>query len=252
MHRQWIKSWRRKLDSSIWKMPPLYMRVFEWIIHSVNHEENSIPTPSGQLKILPGQRITSLRQIAEGVSYFEYGVERVPNIKTIKSILDWLESNGKCTVESNAKGTLITVINWNTYNSQGAEKVTQKEQEKVTQSKHGLDTNKNDKNEKNKNKAELLEICKSWKAYVEMRKMIKKPMTDYAMNLRVKDLFKLMEKGEDPIAVLNQSVSSSYQDLYPVKNKQEPTPHQHKQEKTGVVSDDHKRALERLRAEGYE
>ena len=105
-----------------------------------------MPTPSGALDILPGQRITSLRQIADGVSWYEYGVVRTPNTKTIKTILDWLESNGQCSVESNAKGTVITVANWSTYNSKSQEKVTQKEQAEVTQSKRGSDTNNNDKN----------------------------------------------------------------------------------------------------------
>lgn len=72
---------------------------------------------------------------------------------------------------------------------------------------------------KENNKVELLEICQAWKAYIEMRKLIKKPMTDYAMQLRVNDLFKLMAKGEDPLAVLNQSISNSWQDLYQVKDK---------------------------------
>lgn len=63
----------------------------------------------------------------------------------------------------------------------------------------------------------MLEICVAWKAFVEMRKIIKKPMTPYAMKLRVNDLFKLMSEGFDPIAVLNQSTASNYQDLYPLK-----------------------------------
>ena len=127
-------------------MPPLYHRVWAWIMLSVNHERKTIPTPSGNIEISPGQRITSLRQVADGVSWYEYGVLRTPNIKTIKTILDWLESNGQCIVESNAKGTVITVINWDTYNMPSTEKVTQKEQMEVTQSKHGPDTNNNDKN----------------------------------------------------------------------------------------------------------
>ena len=134
------------MTSPIWMMPPLYNRVWTWIILSVNHETKTVPTPSGALDILPGQRITSLRQIADGVSWYEYGVVRTPNTKTIKTILDWLESNGQCSVESNAKGTVITVANWSTYNSKSQEKVTQKEQAEVTQSKRGSDTNNNDKN----------------------------------------------------------------------------------------------------------
>lgn len=71
--------------------------------------------------------------------------------------------------------------------------------------------------ETTKEKGEMFEICIAWKAFVEMRKAIKKPMTEYAMELRAKDLQKLKDQGHDPIAVLNQSTSSNYQDLYPPK-----------------------------------
>ncbi len=68
----------------------------------------------------------------------------------------------------------------------------------------------------------LLEICQAWKAYIEMRIKIKKPMTPYAMKLRIKDLIRLAEQGEDPIAVLNQSTAADWQDLYPVKDRGSP------------------------------
>ena len=75
------------------------------------------------------------------------------------------------------------------------------------------------KKKEKKETVELLPICAAWKAFVEMRKKINKPMTDYAMKLRVKDLVKFMEAGHDPIEVLNQSVCSCWQDLYAVKEK---------------------------------
>jgi phage replication O-like protein O len=65
----------------------------------------------------------------------------------------------------------------------------------------------------------LLPLCRAWKAFVEMRKKIKKPMTEYAMELRVGDLRKLVDQGEDPVKVLDQSTGSDWQDLYPVKDK---------------------------------
>lgn len=148
MHSGYILSWRKKIRSDVWKMPPMYMRVFEWIIHSANHEKKVIPTPAGALTVEPGQRVTSLRQIAEGVAYFEYGVERIPNTKTISVILDWLKSNGMITLESNAKGTVVSVIKWNTYNVEPVKKVTQSKQPEVTEILHGPDTNKNEYNEK--------------------------------------------------------------------------------------------------------
>ena len=57
----------------------------------------------------------------------------------------------------------------------------------------------------------------AWDGYLEMRKRIKKPMTDYAMKLAVGELGKLRDAGQDPEAVLNQSTMKSWQGLFEVK-----------------------------------
>lgn len=57
----------------------------------------------------------------------------------------------------------------------------------------------------------------AWSGYVEMRKRIRKPMTDYAMTLAVKDLEALRDAGHDVDAVLNQSTMKSWQGLFEVK-----------------------------------
>lgn len=121
----YAKSWRKELHSDVWLMPPVYHRVWYWLRLNVQHEAYLFPTP-GKLGIwvLPGQRITSLRQIAEGVSWKEWGVEKVPNTKTIKAVLDWLVAQEMVTVESNNKGTLISLVNWSSYNYPVTEKVT--------------------------------------------------------------------------------------------------------------------------------
>jgi len=121
----YVKSFRKELCSEIWDMPPIYHRVWYWIRLNVQYETYLFPTPGKfGIWVLPGQRITSLRQIAEGVSWKEWGVVKIPNSKTIKAILGWLENQEMVTVESNTKGTLISVVNWNSYNGSTVEKVT--------------------------------------------------------------------------------------------------------------------------------
>ena len=150
MHRGYIKLWRKNKTSLVWQMPPLYGRIWSWLLLSVNYEAKTIPSPTGPITVNPGQRITSYRQIAEEVAWYEYGILKTPNTKTIKTVLDWLESNGQCTAESNAKGTVITVTNWDTYNGHDSVEVTEKEQPEVTESKRGADTNKKVKKEPKK------------------------------------------------------------------------------------------------------
>lgn len=60
----------------------------------------------------------------------------------------------------------------------------------------------------------------TWQQFEEMRKAIKKPLTPYAAHLVTLELQKIRGKtGHDPIAVLNQSIANSWQDVYPLKEK---------------------------------
>lgn len=131
------KSYRKELHSDVWMMPPIYHRVWYWLRLNVQHEIYLFPTrETFGIWVLPGQRITSLQQIAEGVKWAEWGKEKVPNKKTVKAVLDWLEAQGMVTVESNAKGTLISIVNWHSYNDSPSEKVTAKSNSQGTRSGH--------------------------------------------------------------------------------------------------------------------
>lgn len=56
----------------------------------------------------------------------------------------------------------------------------------------------------------------TWSAYLEMRKTIKKPATIYAQKLIIGKLAKMRD---DPNKVLEQSISNSYQGVFPLKEE---------------------------------
>lgn len=56
-----------------------------------------------------------------------------------------------------------------------------------------------------------------WDGYVEMRKRIRKPMTDRARKLVVNELQRLMAKGHDLSAVLDNSTRNNWVDVYEPK-----------------------------------
>ena len=58
-----------------------------------------------------------------------------------------------------------------------------------------------------------------WHAYVVMRIRQKKPLTPFARSMAIAKLEKLKAEGHHPAAVLAQSVFSSYQGLFPVKEQ---------------------------------
>jgi hypothetical protein len=76
----------------------------------------------------------------------------------------------------------------------------------------------------------LSELEKTLESFFEMRRKIKKPATPYAKTLILKELEKLALNDDSlKIAILNQSIRNSWQDVYPLKTdarnpKKETTP----------------------------
>jgi hypothetical protein len=61
----------------------------------------------------------------------------------------------------------------------------------------------------------------AWNDWAEHRIAVKAPMTDRAAELCIKKLAKMRDAGQDPVAVIEQSVmSGKWTDLYPVKPDQ--------------------------------
>lgn len=60
--------------------------------------------------------------------------------------------------------------------------------------------------------------AEAWKGYEDMRVRIKKPMTDRARKLVIKELEKLRDVGHDPAAVLDRSTVKGWTDVYPLKD----------------------------------
>lgn len=60
----------------------------------------------------------------------------------------------------------------------------------------------------------------NWDAFIEMRKKtVKKPPTDFALFLVLKELYALKDAGHDPLACLNQSIVNGWCDVYALKAK---------------------------------
>jgi predicted transcriptional regulator len=144
----YIKDYRKELQSDIWMMPPLYHRVWQYLKYKVNHNPAKIPMEDGNFfTINPGQHLSSVRGIAEGVGYYEGLKWKSPNPKTISTILSWLEKQGMITIDrgrGNRQYTLITLLNWEEHQSK-TEEGNKKETGSGEGKKQLADINKNDK-----------------------------------------------------------------------------------------------------------
>lgn len=60
--------------------------------------------------------------------------------------------------------------------------------------------------------------AEAWNAYLEHRKKLKKPLTNYAMNLAVQKLQKIVADGHKPEDVINEAILKGWLTFYPPKN----------------------------------
>lgn len=221
-----IKDYRQELESDIWLMPPLYHRVWQWLKYNVNHEDSNVPMRDGSsVLVLKGQRLTSIRKISEGVAWYERGILKEPNPRTISEILKWLTKREMITVsngKSNSQYTLITLTKWGLYqkkeNESNSESNAQSNR-KTTVKQQSVHTNKNDKNKNISSFTNNQELIETIESFIEMRKSLKKPMTDNAIKLMLNKLKKLSADEITQIEILNNSIFGSWTDIYEIKQQ---------------------------------
>lgn len=154
---------RKIIESEIWEKPPLYMKVWIYILSKVQHK------PYKNLD--RGQTFISIPEIIEACSYkVGFRVEK-PTKKQIFGILEWLRNPYEGVNEGNngggmiattkvTHGMLLEVLNYSFYqdpknyegNTEGSMKVTTNEQRRERQGNNNNKNDKNDKNVKNDNK----------------------------------------------------------------------------------------------------
>lgn len=105
----WIKLHRKIRDNWIWEDPEK-LRAWIDILLMVNREDRSIPFNGKMIVVKKGQKLTSIVQLSERWGWSRHRVYR---------FLDLLKQDNMCTADGTANGTLITVVNWDLYQSVG-------------------------------------------------------------------------------------------------------------------------------------
>ena len=234
---------RSILGSEIWKKPPLYQKV--WLYLLINAQFK----PYKDLE--RGQLFTSVPDIQDACSYYVGYRKEVPTKDQIYKILDWLrtshESNNESNNESdtNARmitttkathGIVVTICNFNVYqcsenyegnnesNDERVAKATRKQQRKMSgiTNINETDIRKENKENKDKNKYRDLpvELQKALNDFIEMRTKIKKPITESGVEKVLAKLEKLSNGNtETKIKILDESVMSGWQGVFPLKEE---------------------------------
>ena len=230
MGKGWILLHRKIRECGvIWDDKP-FSRGQAWIdlLMMANHEDKDIYFDGGVHKVLRGQKLTSIRKLSE-----EWGWSRT---KTTKFLND-LKNAEMLAIKSDTKKTVITIVNYDNYQDLENQKEPQKSHRKATE-KPQKDTNKelinNNKNNSN-NIGNLLAsenetLISAFSDFMEMRKKIKKPMTERAIKNMIAKLKKMSTDEYIQADILDQSINHSWQDVYPLAKDFISTRDKHKEE----------------------
>lgn len=121
-----------------------------------------------------------------------------------------------CESKKDVPASVLNKLTFKSFKStENPDKSTENPQNKVKRNKSKIDDTKVSKG---KEITVPEEIREQWNAYVEMRKKIKKPLTDYASELALKKLDKLAPSDYDlQKHILDQSVFYCWQGLFELK-----------------------------------
>ena len=119
----YIKLARKITNSSVFDNPYL-LKIWIWILCKSTHKEYSQMVGLQEIHLKKGQLIFGRKKAAEQLKMKESNVYKL--IKT-------LEKMGRITINSNNKFSLISVVNWETYQEQYAAFLTTEEQQRNCQ-----------------------------------------------------------------------------------------------------------------------
>lgn len=138
----WIKLYRQLLEKPIWQeSTPEQKVILITLLSMANHEEREWEWQGEPYKASPGQFVTSLDSIrkkcGKGIS-----------LQNVRTALKRFEKYEFLTNQPTNKNRLITIVNWEVYQSKDNDLTKELTSNQQATNKQ-LTTNKNEKNEKN-------------------------------------------------------------------------------------------------------
>ena len=207
----YVKLWRKSIDSRVFKSDGLW-KLWTYCLMRANHKHQWVELRTGkgivEVEVQPGQFVFGRHSAAKDLNM---------NAETVRKRMDKLKKIGNITIQSTNQYSIITIINWDSYQSE-IKNSTSKSTNQVPTKYQPSTTDKNEKNEKNKPRKKIdppdFVSEEIWNAFVEHRKQIKAPLTDYAAKLIFNKLEKANAKGVDPEEMLKKSIESGWKGVF--------------------------------------
>lgn len=234
MQLGWIKLNRGILDNEIWTFET-FTRGQAWVdlLLKANHTDGFLLIRGMQVEIKRGQIGWSELKLAKTWRWSRDKVRR---------FLKLLESKRMIIHQKNNVTSLISIINYDLYQSNDTPNDTPNDTTEKHQTIQQTDTrqdpnknvknNKNEKNEKNEKKQEVILPewlpTEVWEKYRDHRRALKSRMTKNAEELAIAKLIKFRDYGHDPVEVINQSIENGWKGLFELKRNGSDNPHKGK------------------------
>lgn len=240
MHRGWQ-------DSLIFDGDEFSRRdAWVWMIEQAAYKAKSVRVGTSTINIERGQFTASIRFMAQAFGWHRNRVSRfLDQLRNAEMI------GTDCGTEGGTGQLVITISKYEEFqlslddsgtpSGTGSGTPAGQNRKKETSSK-----NKEPEGSSKREREQTAELAfvlppdiptDEWNAFVDMRKRIKKPMTDHAKGLAVKELRKLATQGHDPPDVLNQSILNSWQGLFALKEQRNGRANSYRDGRSAWVND---------------
>lgn len=208
MNRGYVKLWRKSMDSGMLQNAELWT-FWSWCLLKATHKPIKQHIGYQEVELEPGQFVFGRIKAAHELQLTE---------RKIRTCLDSLRKRQNVTIKTTNKFSIITIVNWPTYQGEDCENDQQTVQP-VTSKRPANDHKQTHKHKRIKTIGELpawLNL-EAWESFRQHRKELKKPMTPKAEKLNIDKLAAFEKKGINHVDIINQSICNGYQGLFELK-----------------------------------
>lgn len=226
----WIKLHRKLKNSLVFDNPDL-LKVWIWCLLKATHDDYIQMIGLQEVELEKGQFIFGRKVAANELKMSESKTYR---------LIKKLETMQNLNIKTNNKFSIITIANWELYQSDSNNSEQQFEQQmnnKRTTNEQQMNTNKNNKNINNiyiafDSYSDNADLRQALRDYSIMRNKIKAPLTERAVTLLLNKLDTLASTEDLKIKLLENATLSNWKSVYPLKEeKQQDKPKQSKSNK---------------------
>jgi len=237
----WIKLHRQITDNFLYPKNREFTKYEAWIdlLMLVNHAEKELLIKNEIILCKRGQSVMSIESYQKQWNWTR---------QQVRSYFTLLQKQNMIEVKGTSKTTILTVCNYDSYQSEQPTN----NQQITTNKKEKNDKNVNNENNEKKIKEEIsisdkliselnlngdtenyLELFNEW---IEYRKKIKKPLIQESAEAAFKKLIKLSGKNfQEATEIIENSIANGYQGFFELKNKQKNFSSEKKEKKRSIL-----------------